>query len=415
MQTPVPNTDFCLVRIGGKLMCVPHNTVITSLQNLLLQNSQAKTATLYGLKSAQIQTLFDSFYTSTLQHFPPQMQIYFGYRFLALHSPEEKRIGILTLSKNIPAFNSAHLADFERIFDNDINDWMICDALANKVVTQLLRSHDDVAARVFTWKDSGKIWRMRACCVIYVNFANTEEEKCFSISSTCVKSSERFVQLGVGCLLREMSLNSTEAVVKFIYENYRYFTREGLRYSIDKLDIATRKMILGIGKGRNSGNGMKTPDQASSPKLEEKKEKSEKEKVDKGDDKKTKKEKKEKTEKTTSALYERQKDQFTMPLESNGMYAGQIQTMPMQSVNIQNMQGMQQQNINQQIQQVDDQLKTQILQMDYLPGVQNEVYQVVLPNGQISYVQHPRMVMPANYQQYYELQGFTQDGYSQNQ
>ena len=32
----------------------------------------------------------------------------------------------------------------------------------------------------------------------------------------------RFVQLGVGCLLRELSLSYNQRVISFVYENYRY-------------------------------------------------------------------------------------------------------------------------------------------------------------------------------------------------
>ncbi|EKE43042.1 hypothetical protein ENUP19_0346G0010 [Entamoeba nuttalli] len=351
MQSPQPiNTDFHIVRISGKLMYIPHNNVIASLQNILMQNSQSKTPSQYSMKSAQIQTLFDSFYASTLQSYSPAMQIYFSYRFLALHSPEEKRVGILTLSKNISSLNEGHLSDLERIFDNDINDWMICDALANKVVTQFLRSHEDYFQRIYKWKDCGKIWRMRACCVIYVNFANKKESTCLEICSTCVKSSERFVQLGVGCLLREMSLNSTDKVVNFIYDNYRYFTREGLRYSIDKLDVTTRKKILGIGKGRNPVKSP-APSQSTSPNI---------------------------------------------PTSST----------PVVSV-----------NTTAQLQTVDDQLRAQILSMDFLhsaiqPNITATI-PVVLPNGQVNYVhQSANVMVPPNYSQYYNLQGFTQNNYS---
>ena len=163
----INHTECTIARIGGKLKTIPYNTVISTLQQLLLQNSPSKTPSNYGMKSAQIQTVFDSFYSSTLQLYPPETQIYFAYRFLSLISPEEKRIGILTLSKNISHLNEHYLDDLERIFDYDINDWMICDALANKVVTQLMRSHDVCSSRLYSWKDSGKIWRMRACCVIF--------------------------------------------------------------------------------------------------------------------------------------------------------------------------------------------------------------------------------------------------------
>ncbi|KAL7714383.1 Uncharacterized protein QTN25_008082 [Entamoeba marina] len=338
MQTPDSPTDFHIVKIARQLIYIPHNDVIFSLQQLLRKNSQEKNPHQYGLKSAQIQTLFDSFYQSTLQSYSPSFQIYFGYRFLSLHTPEEKRVGILTLSKNINFLTKSHLEDIERILDNDINDWVMCDALSNKVVAQLLKSKDDCVDQVYNWKECGKIWRMRACCIVFVNFANTEEDKCMDICHTCVKSSERFVQLGVGCLLREMSMNYTTNVVSFIYDNYRYFTREGLRYSIDKLDVSTRKDILNVGKGRNNpSKSPQPPSQAPSP--------------------------------------------------------------------------------NPQIQTVDNQIQNQIMSLDNLQSGQpykaNGFFQINQPSGQIEYVQTSDQINPPNYYQYYSLQNYNVNGYTQ--
>ena len=188
---------------------------------------------------------------------------------------------------------------------------------------------------------------MRACCIVYVNFANIEEERCIDICSTCVKSSERFVQLGVGCLLREMSFNSTERVISFIYDNYRYFTREGLRYSIEKLDVNTRKKILSIGKGRTS-----TRDQNDSP----------------------------------SPPPQNQTNQRTREVD-----------------NKQNSNG-NRQNGN----ATEDSMYQQYYSMNYMEGPPTRTLPLVMPTN---YSVQPQMMMNPNYRQYYDMQSYNQNNY----
>jgi len=72
------------------------------------------------------------------------------------------------------------------------------------------------------------------------------------ICSTCVKSSERFVQLGNGWVLRELSRADLNLVVNFIKENYKKFSREGLRYAIEKMDNKLRTKLMKYEVGQDS-------------------------------------------------------------------------------------------------------------------------------------------------------------------
>lgn len=56
--------------------------------------------------------------------------------------------------------------------------------------------------------------------------------------------SERFVQLGVGWVLRELSLADLKLVTKFIEKNKRHFSREGLRYATEKMSKRDKESIL---------------------------------------------------------------------------------------------------------------------------------------------------------------------------
>ncbi|KAL7721316.1 DNA alkylation repair enzyme [Entamoeba marina] len=239
-----------IASIGDVWTYVPPNTIVENIQQTLHENATTITATSYGIRAAVLQQIFDNFFTNHLSKFPVTTQMYFGYKFLKLPTAEEKRIGILTIVKNLDSLTIAYLPDFVRIIDNYVPDWTTCDSFSNKVLGPLVKKSDDFAHKISLWKDSGKVWRMRACCISFVNLAKVGAmtELSFEICAHCLRSSERFVQLGVGCLLREMSLMFSENVVEFITQNFRYFSREGLRYSIDKLNSDVRKKILSLGK-----------------------------------------------------------------------------------------------------------------------------------------------------------------------
>lgn len=53
--------------------------------------------------------------------------------------------------------------------------------------------------------------------------------------SRIVKTPERFVQLGCGWVLRELSLVDRPRVLKFLEDNERFISSEGWRYATEKL------------------------------------------------------------------------------------------------------------------------------------------------------------------------------------
>lgn len=52
------------------------------------------------------------------------------------------------------------------------------------------------------------------------------------------------MQLGCGWMLRQLSVVDTDLVVDFIKQNYKQFTREGLRYAIEKMDPHLKQQLL---------------------------------------------------------------------------------------------------------------------------------------------------------------------------
>lgn len=68
----------------------------------------------------------------------------------------------------------------------------------------------------------------------------------YGLCKECLKYDERFNQLGMGWLLREMYLADPKGVDAFIRQHYSSFTREALRYAIEKMPEEERTALLNL-------------------------------------------------------------------------------------------------------------------------------------------------------------------------
>ena len=127
-----------------------------------------------------------------------------------------------------------------------VNDWATCDTLSSQVVRKLISAKPEYAPMVQSWSRSSYDWKQRASCISFVVLAKHGEynEVILDIAVHVIQNQERFPQLGVGWVLRELSLADGDAVVGFIKEHYGQFTREGLRYAIEKMDKTLQKQLL---------------------------------------------------------------------------------------------------------------------------------------------------------------------------
>jgi len=158
---------------------------------------------------------------------------------------------------------------------NHVNNWGVCDSLSSKILSEMIRKDKKFADMIYLWKDDENIWVKRACCVTFVKIARDGNcgDMIIDIALTCLKNKERFVQLGIGWMLRELSTVNSERVIEFIKNNYNDFIREGLRYAIEKFDEDTRTELLNLGKKRRNTSNIKK-NSTKKRKLNKKKKKS---------------------------------------------------------------------------------------------------------------------------------------------
>ena len=63
-----------------------------------------------------------------------------------------------------------------------------------------------------------------------------------------VECPERFAQTGTGWVLRELSVAEPERVIGFVETRIASFSREGLRYALEKSLSAEKKRLLNLRK-----------------------------------------------------------------------------------------------------------------------------------------------------------------------
>lgn len=90
------------------------------------------------------------------------------------------------------------------------------------------------------------LWIQRVACVSLLRAARVKKyhDDLFLIADFVVKNQSRFAQLGVGWMIRETSVTDLRRTVQFITDTYDYWTREGLRYAIEKMSYNLRQKIL---------------------------------------------------------------------------------------------------------------------------------------------------------------------------
>lgn len=132
-------------------------------------------------------------------------------------------------------------------------DWATVDTLSGQVLHYALindgnHSNTKVSQTLVEWasNSASPLWQQRASCVAYVKLAKhgNHTDDIIKITDLCVKNQERFVQLGVGWVLRELWLAEPQLVVDFIVDRYSNFSREGLRYAIEKMDSQLQTKLL---------------------------------------------------------------------------------------------------------------------------------------------------------------------------
>jgi 3-methyladenine DNA glycosylase AlkD len=200
---------------------------------------------LVGVRSPDVKKVFRETFpllaTRPLEEIVEQAFLLLGSEYL-----EEKQIGISVLSRIEKKLSSDFIALLEPVFDQSVYDWATCDTLSGRVLRYIIRRDDEARKRIVGWSKANYLWRQRSSAVAFVNEARHGQynDDILSICRSIVDNRERFVQLGMGWVLRELSLADRDLALGFLAAHYPKISREGLRYAIEKMPPALQKRVL---------------------------------------------------------------------------------------------------------------------------------------------------------------------------
>ncbi len=225
-----------------------HKIDVPAIRQELLKSAQAGikksyekyfkgVLTFHGLRSPQVQFVFKKLWPNVKQ-LPPEERKNLAFDLIATKFAEEKQFGILILNKTwkeLPAEKLIH--ELAELIDRHTYDWSTADGLSGRVIRFMIPQDRKVVQTLISWKDAPSIWRKRVAAVSFVNLAKhgNYTAEIIKICDTIVKNPERFVQLGTGWVLRELSLVDKKLVLDFIAAHEKYFSKEGIRYALEKM------------------------------------------------------------------------------------------------------------------------------------------------------------------------------------
>lgn len=219
----------------------------------------------YGLLTPEIEQVHKSVVQEAIGSRPsPDCVLEIAAECLSSTFHETKHCGILTIHRSIqvllPDLPTAKFAfqQIESFFDEKefISDWSTCDNLCGRAIFPLISKFPEIAQDIDHWKISCNPWKRRACAVSFVKLFKRKEFHsqilliCESALSIDIKDS--FVQRGCGWLLRELSVQNIEHLIRFVKKHYNLLTRQGLRYALEKFEPEIARELMDYHKTNSS-------------------------------------------------------------------------------------------------------------------------------------------------------------------
>lgn len=176
-----------------------------------------------------------------------------AYGLIESEFAEDKIAGMIVWQeKYLKLSNSSidwldELHRIEKLFDdNYVYDWATNDGICSRVLAALIKSQygpnvEACSRAVAAWSSDSNLWKKRSSLVSFVGMAGKSPEifpgfrqMLIETLGVVVQSPERFAQTGVGWVVRQLGTADSGALLEFCEANLKYFSREGLRYALEK-------------------------------------------------------------------------------------------------------------------------------------------------------------------------------------
>lgn len=220
----------------------------------------------YGIKSPELRLMIKQVQSQYKSQWTSKILLETSEELLADEYGDKKMLGVYLLgvpsNLKLIQYEPYIIETLGTFIDNYVNDWATCDGLSSQVIRKLIalddrtkyNSTERFATKVQSWCTSTNgDWKQRSSCISFVCLARhgNYNDIILNIATNIIQNQNRFPQLGVGWVLRELSVANEDIVVRFIKNHYNEFTREGLRYAIEKMNKPLQKQLLKYDKNKN--------------------------------------------------------------------------------------------------------------------------------------------------------------------
>jgi 3-methyladenine DNA glycosylase AlkD len=126
------------------------------------------------------------------------------------------------------------------LWQEEIDDWGLCDALA-KINTKVLETHPDKVYRQLTaWNKDKNLWKRRQSLVSLLYYSRTKKallpfEQITALIKPLLTDKEYYVQKGVGWALRELHNVYPQKTLRFLRNNIKSISPIAFTIAIEKM------------------------------------------------------------------------------------------------------------------------------------------------------------------------------------
>jgi hypothetical protein len=138
-------------------------------------------------------------------------------------------------------------------WQDDVDDWPLCDALAKIYTKILVVAPAKVFATLQKWNKDADLWKRRQSVVSLLYYSRTKKdylsfEKMEPLISSLLKDKEYYVQKGVGWALRELHAVYPKQTLSWLTSHIKFVSSIAFTIAIEKMNTATKNELKGLRK-----------------------------------------------------------------------------------------------------------------------------------------------------------------------
>jgi len=212
-------------------------------------NSENPNFESYGLKISEIEKIVREIHGKYHCSYEDAVEVFKVLISSDVH--EENFAAVFFLNRFKKKFSDKTLNMFYNEFFKYCDTWAICDSTMIRIIGPFLgkKGNEKLALNTIKkWSNSDDMWTKRASMVILIKLVmirkDFDEEYVFKLVEKMARSSEDYIQKGIGWLLKTCSKYKSDEIFNYLMENKTTLSRLILRYASEKMPKEKRAEIL---------------------------------------------------------------------------------------------------------------------------------------------------------------------------